>query len=72
MFTVKKNGALACLTSLTTLVVLPAFAADDSDGRLEEVIVTASKRETNLMQTPLAITAFTQDYLDREGIRSAR
>ena len=70
MFTVNKNGALACLTSLTTLVVVPAFAADDD--RLEEIIVTASKRETNLMQTPLAITAFTQDFLDREGIRNAR
>src|SRR5262245_56309608 len=70
MLTVNKNGALACLTSLTTLVVMPAFAADDD--RLEEIIVTASKRETNLMQTPLAITPFTQDDLDREGIRNAR
>ena len=64
MLTVNKNGALACLTSLTALVVVPALAADDD--RLEEIIVTASKRETNLMQTPLAITAFTQDFLDRE------
>src|SRR5262245_41013262 len=70
MLTVNKNGALACLTSLTTLVVMPAFAADDD--RLEEIIVTASKRETNLMQTPLAITPFTQDDLDREGVRTAR
>src|ERR1044072_7419545 len=71
MLTVNKNGALACLTSLTTLVVTPALA-DDDGNRLEEIIVTASKRETNLMQTPLAITAFTQDFLDREGIRNAR
>ena len=83
MFTVIKNGArsrktfegrvvdaLACLTTLSTLGIGSALAADDA--RLEEIIVTASKRETNLMQTPLAITAFTQDYLDREGIRSAR
>jgi iron complex outermembrane recepter protein len=48
-----------------------ALAAGD-DAKLEEVIVTASKRETKLMETPLAITAFTQDYLDRQGIRSAR
>src|SRR5262245_49429612 len=78
MFTVTKNGArerktLACLTTISTLATLgigSALAADDA--RLEEIIVTASKRETNLMQTPLAVTAFTQDYLDREGIRSAR
>ena len=36
----------------------PALARR-SKTRLEEIIVTASKRETNLMQTPLAITAFT-------------
>src|SRR5512138_3205189 len=71
MLTVNKNGAFVCLASLTTLVVTPALAAD-GDDRLEEIIVTASKRETNLMQTPLAITAFTQDFLDREGIRNAR
>ena len=70
MLTVDKN-TLACLASLSALSVGPALAADDS-ARLEEIIVTASKRETNLMQTPLAITAFTQDFLDREGIRNAR
>jgi len=74
MFTVIKNGArsrkiFAGLVTLSTLSVGSALA---EDGKLEEIIVTASKRETNLMQTPLAITAFTQDYLDREGIRSAR
>lgn len=57
-------GTLAALISCA----LPAAEPD----RLEEIIVTASKRETNLMQTPLAITAFTQDFLDREGVRSAR
>lgn len=62
--------AIALMTSTLSAFSLPAAAADGS--RLEEVIVTASKRETNLMQTPLAISAFTQDYLDREGIRSAR
>jgi len=48
----------------------PGLAADGA--KLEEIIVTASKRETNLMETPLAISAFTQDYLDRQGVRSAR
>ena len=70
----KACDAAICLVSLTTLMATSALAADDGkpEGKLEEVIVTASKRETNLMQTPLAITAFTQDYLDREGVRTAR
>jgi iron complex outermembrane receptor protein len=66
----KVRNAATCLASLTTLISTSVLAADE--GKLEEVIVTASKRETNLMQTPLAITAFTQDFLDREGVRTAR
>ena len=66
----KARNAAICLASLTTLISTSALAADE--GKLEEIIVTASKRETNLMQTPLAITAFTQDFLDREGVRTAR
>ena len=54
--------ALTCL-ALSTTATVPAFAADEA--RLEEVIVTASKRETKLMETPLAITAFTQDFLEQ-------
>lgn len=66
----KALGAVALTGSALCAVCMPALAADS--GKLEEVIVTASKRETNLMQTPLAISAFTQDYLDRQGVRSAR
>src|SRR5262245_41594995 len=67
--------ALTCIATLSTVATVPAFAADEPQlggGKLEEVIVTASKRETNLMETPLSITAFTQDFLDREGIHTAR
>jgi iron complex outermembrane receptor protein len=34
-------------------------------GQLEEVIVTAEKRTTTLQNTPIAVTAFTGDELDR-------
>ncbi len=60
-------------------LVLPALAADDKKAEakddswaLEEVVVTATKRETNLMQTPIAVTAITPDTLEREGITSAK
>jgi iron complex outermembrane recepter protein len=66
----RSRAAAPTLLALCTAATVPAFAADE--GRLEEVIVTASKRETNLMETPLSITAFTQDFLDREGIHTAR
>jgi len=34
-------------------------------AQLDEVIVTATKRETNLQETPVAITAFSQTALDQ-------
>ncbi|MCY3813085.1 MAG: hypothetical protein OXH15_14910, partial [Gammaproteobacteria bacterium] len=34
-------------------------AAEDEGGYIEEVIVTASKREVNLQDSSLAITAYT-------------
>ena len=39
---------------------------------LDEVTVTATKFETTLMRTPLAVSAFTQDTLDRQGVRDVR
>ena len=63
---------LALVTVAISTISLPALADDDTelaDNRLDEITVTAVKRETNLMQTPLAITALSQDYLDREGVR---
>ncbi|WP_406827468.1 TonB-dependent receptor [Microbulbifer sp. ARAS458-1] len=39
---------------------------------LEEVVVTATKRETNLMETPISITAFSQEKLDREGLTNIK
>ncbi len=35
----------------------------------EEVKVTATRVETTLMKTPIAVSAFEQDTLDREGIK---
>lgn len=35
---------------------------------LEEVVVTATKRETDVMKTPVAVTAVTQDSLTQKGI----
>ena len=39
---------------------------------LEEVVVTAQKREQNLQETPIAVTAFTGEYLDRAGIENVQ
>jgi iron complex outermembrane receptor protein len=41
-------------------------------GGIEDVIVTATRRETDIMETPLAISAVTQDELTRYGISNIK
>lgn len=38
-------------------------------SQVTEVIVTATKRSTKLEKTPIAITAFSQQQLDRQGVK---
>lgn len=68
---------LALAVSLaSTALAMPVFAQDTTDEKstwaLEEIIVTATKRETNLMETPVAISAFSQSELDRQGITNVK
>ena len=42
-----------------------------SEG-IEDVIVTATRRETSIMETPLAISAVTQEELTRYGITNIK
>ncbi|MDX1582859.1 MAG: TonB-dependent receptor plug domain-containing protein, partial [Thermoanaerobaculia bacterium] len=37
----------------------------------EEMTITATRVETGLMETPVAVTAFEQDELDKQGVHSA-
>jgi len=39
-------------------------------GGLEEIIVTAQRREQRLEDVPMSITTFSQDKLDQQGLRS--
>jgi iron complex outermembrane receptor protein len=45
-------------------------AGDVSSGVIEEVVVTAQKRSESIQDIPFAITALSQDALDRAGISS--
>ena len=38
-------------------------------GALEEIVVTATRREENMSRVPISITAFNQDMLDTKGIK---
>jgi len=47
-----------------------AFAEESQGRQIEEVIVTAERREASIQDTSISITAFTGDMLDDFGIRN--
>jgi len=65
-------------TALTTVMLLPttvmvasqAVAASGDRRQIEEVIVTAERRESTVSDTSMSITAFTGEFLEDFGIRN--
>ena len=63
-------GRMAAAAAVLTTAV-PALAQDAEPSRqIEEVIVTAERREASIQDTSISITAFTGDMLDDFGIRN--
>ncbi len=59
------------LTTLALLLIpfsVPVFSAEDR--QIEEVIVTAERREAMVNDTPISITAFTAEAIEDFGIRN--
>lgn len=61
------KALLLCATSLA-LVPAVAAAADAAAPQLDEIVVTAQKREQNLQSVPLSVTAVTAQTLKQAGI----
>src|SRR5450756_1756019 len=53
----------------TARATVPVGALDDSSLVLESVIVTATRQSTELQSTPVAVSAFSGDYLERANVR---
>ena len=51
---------------LAHFIAVSAFA--DEQVTLEEIIVTAQKREQSVQEVPIAVSAFDQDFLEEAGI----
>lgn len=47
-----------------------AFGMEGDVTRLEEIVITAEKREENLQRTPVSVTAFTQTDINQLQIRN--
>ncbi len=46
-----------------------ATAEQGSQGPLQEIVVTATRRDESLSKVPISVTAFTQESLDERGIK---
>ena len=68
---IEKRSILALTASLLGLGLgQQALAQDEQQATVfEEVIVTATKRELSIYDVPVAITAFTADSIEKQGIR---
>jgi outer membrane receptor protein involved in Fe transport len=63
--------ALAAAGAVALPYAAPAYSQRDvAVSGLEEIVVTARKREENLADVPLAISAFSDAFIERSGIES--
>src|SRR5689334_6939886 len=55
------------LTTLALLTAVPPIAALADENTLEEVVVTANKREERLIEVPMSITAISGTEIEQRG-----
>ena len=73
---IRRISTLTSLTCALSALVpwLPARAQSSPTpaseaNALQEIVVTATKREENIQRVPISIVAFSQAQLDQEGVR---
>jgi len=69
-YTLKCRLPLAFATLGSSLIAGSAVAQENNTPTLEEIVVTAQRREERLSDVPLSISAFSQERLDSQGVRS--
>ena len=63
-----RDGLRIALSAIVTAAVGFAVPVEIAAQALEEVVVTARKREENLQQVPISISAFTSEQMQARGI----
>ncbi len=64
-------AAAAALIGLAAAPLQPALAGEANTALIEEIIVTAQKREENLQETPVSVTAFSGEAIEALGFRQS-
>ena len=66
----------ACITGALVQLAVSASATAQtaptgaSSGGLDEIVVTATRREERLQDVPISVTAFSQEKLDAQGLKN--
>jgi iron complex outermembrane receptor protein len=63
------TGSISAITLATAMNAMPAPAAE---GAIEEVLVTAQRREEAIEDVPLAISAFTGDFIQEVNMEDVK
>ena len=69
----EKFSVTKLVTLLLTMTLMSsfAFAQDDEEYEVEDIVITATKRESTLQEAPLAVTALSGTVLNEKGIVNA-
>ena len=65
-----RRGLLLAATALAAVQAAPAFAQATRQTTVEEVIVTAEKREARLQDVPVSITSISEKQLQAANLNS--
>ncbi|KMS56369.1 TonB-denpendent receptor [Novosphingobium barchaimii LL02] len=64
------GSVLASMASTSVFAEAPATAEDAADSGLGDIVVTATKRETNLQETPIAMAVMSTETLKDRHVQS--
>jgi outer membrane receptor protein involved in Fe transport len=62
--------ALAGALPAAALAATPSATSDSAAPDLEEIVVTATRRQESIDKVPVSITAFSQEKMDEQGVKS--
>jgi outer membrane receptor protein involved in Fe transport len=69
-YSIKSGLPVALATLGSSLATSNATAQESGAPALDEIVVTAQRREEKLSDVPLSISAFSQENLDARGVRN--